>query len=446
MASKYRTGQTIPPEFPDILKDFVREILRHQPPNIFAFGSQYFREKAQNGGIGGGMSEEELVEYLTNLFLDSDKDGNGVLDKHEFKRLMQGADLGLSKKQIKFLYAEADINDDGTIEYREFIPACVELVMTIQARASTRSTLEDEEQQAQEAAADYFFHGMSKDELEHMLRESFNEADKDSSGQLDMKEFTAFLKSLPLNLTKREINMALMEVDTNQDGQVSLEEFVPLFHVIMIEMIKHSILDITRQPSELASFLIDLCQKMDTNLSGYLKHSRIAQCLRDADLGLSKFQIMMVMSEAPKDSDQGVAYEKFISSVAVPMIRNIVDVEESVQFKRTKAWKQVQDAEQQAELILGMSRDEFTKVMGTVFQEFDVDESGYLDETEFENAMRQSGIPFTDQQVMMLLSASDVNDDGRIQYGEFAEVAVQLMSYVQREAEVQGVMEQEEAA
>jgi len=52
------------------------------------------------------MSEEELVEYLTNLFLDSDQDGNGVLDKHEFKRLMQSADLGLTKKQIKFLYAE----------------------------------------------------------------------------------------------------------------------------------------------------------------------------------------------------------------------------------------------------------------------------------------------------------------------------------------------------
>lgn len=418
----------------------LSQILRNQPPNIFSFGAQYFKEKANQGTGGGGMSEEELVEYLTHLFLESDKDGNGVLDKQEFKRLMQSADLGLSKKQIKFLYAEADINDDGTIEYREFIPACVELVMTMQARANTRAQAEEEEAEAHTAAADYFFHGMSKEELEHMLRQSFDEADKDHSGQLDMKEFTAFLKSLPLNLTKKEINMALMEVDTNQDGQVSIEEFVPLFHVIMIEMIKYSILDITRQPSELASFIVDLCQRQDHDGSGFLKPSRIANCIRDADLGLTKFQIMMIMSEAPA-GDSGVEYEKFLIATAVPMIKNIIDVEESVQYKRTKAWKQVQEAEQQAELILGMSRDEFTQVMGSVFQEFDVDESGYLDEVEFENAMRKSGIPFTDQQIMMMLSASDVNDDGRIQYGEFAEVAVQLMAYVQREADLQQVMD-----
>ena len=42
--------------------------------------------------------------------------GNGVLDKVEFKRLMQEADLGLSSKQIKLLYSQADINEDGTIE------------------------------------------------------------------------------------------------------------------------------------------------------------------------------------------------------------------------------------------------------------------------------------------------------------------------------------------
>ncbi len=36
-------------------------------------------------------------------------------------------------------------------------------------------------------------------------------------------------------------------------------------------------------------------------------------------------------------------------------------------------------------------------------------------------------------QIMMLMAAADVNEDGHIQYGEFAEVAVQLMLYVQKE-------------
>jgi len=88
MASKYKTGHTIPPEFPDILKDFVREVLREQPANIFSFGAAYFQDKSDElGGTGGdggavaGMSEDALVEYLTSLFVAADVDKNGVLDR-----------------------------------------------------------------------------------------------------------------------------------------------------------------------------------------------------------------------------------------------------------------------------------------------------------------------------------------------------------------------------
>eukprot|EP00288_Rhodomonas_lens_P001440 CAMPEP_0177726846 /NCGR_PEP_ID=MMETSP0484_2-20121128/19997_1 /TAXON_ID=354590 /ORGANISM="Rhodomonas lens, Strain RHODO" /LENGTH=433 /DNA_ID=CAMNT_0019239443 /DNA_START=133 /DNA_END=1430 /DNA_ORIENTATION=- len=431
MASKFKTTHSIPADFPDILKDFVREILRNQPPNIFSFGADYFRDMADNVG-GGGMSEEDLVQYLTNLFVQSDGDGNGVLDKAEFKRLMQGADLGLSSKQIKLLYSQADINEDGTIEYREFIPACVELVISMQARSKLRHQKEEDEAEAEAMAEDYFFHGMSKDELEFMIREAFTQADKDQSGELDLKEFQAFLKDIPLNLTKREINMAMMEVDTNQDGKVSLEEFIPLFHVIMIELIKHSFLEVNREPSELASFLFGCCQEHDQEGSGFLPPNKLARAFRDADLGLTKFQIMTIVGEAKK-GPKGIEYEAFILDTAVDMIHTIVNVEESMQYKRTQAWKQVQDAEDEAEHILGMSKDDFTKIMGAVFHQYDVDQSGVLDEQEFENAMRNSGIPFTEQQVLMLMAAADMNDDGGIQYGEFAEVAVQLMAYVARE-------------
>ena len=101
-----------------MLKDFVREILREQLKTYMPSAQTTF-EKASSGGVGGGMSEEELVDQLTTLFLQADQDGNGVLDKHEFKKLMHDANLGLTKKQIKLLYSQADMNDDGSIEYRE---------------------------------------------------------------------------------------------------------------------------------------------------------------------------------------------------------------------------------------------------------------------------------------------------------------------------------------
>lgn len=39
--------------------------------------------------------------------------------------------------------------------------------------------------------------------------------------------------------------------------------------------------------------------------------------------------------------EQGIEYEAFILDTAVDMIHTIVNVEESMQYKRTQAWKQV---------------------------------------------------------------------------------------------------------
>ena len=88
-----------------------------------------------------------------------------------------------------------------------------------------------------------------------------------------------------------------------------------------------------------------------------------------------------------------------------------------------------------------MPRDEFAQVMGSVFKQYDADNSGYLDMQEFENAVRNSGIPFTPDMIRMLMAAADSNEDGQIQYGEFAEVAVQLMAYMQREEQIMAQME-----
>eukprot|EP00802_Teleaulax_amphioxeia_P011854 Tamp_11891.p1 GENE.Tamp_11891~~Tamp_11891.p1 ORF type:complete len:492 (+),score=144.46 Tamp_11891:135-1478(+) len=438
MASKFRTSHTIPVEFPEVLKDFVREILREQPQNIYAFGAEYFREKANDIAGGGGISEEDLVNQLTTLFLQADVDGNGVLDKHEFKKLMHDASLGLTKKQIKLLYSQADMNDDGSIEYREFIPACVELILSIQAREAARAEAEAMEAEA-EAEADYFFHGMSQDELEFLIREAFKAADTDGSGELSLKEFQTFLRDLPLNLTKKEINMAMMEVDTNQDGQVSLDEFIPLFHVIMREMIKNQILAVNREPDELAEYLIACCQEYDLDATGYIREQKLARALREADLGLTKFQIMTVVGEAPAGAN-GIEYEAFISGTASRMITELMNVSEEMQYKRTSAWKQIQGAEEEAEQVLGMDRDAFAMTMTSIFQEYDADHSGYLDPQEFEAAMRNCGIPFNDNQIRMLMAATDMNEDGLVEYGEFAQVALQLMEYVQREQQISEAM------
>ena len=43
MASKYLQKYPIPSDFPELLHDFAREVLRDQPENIYEYGAFYFK-------------------------------------------------------------------------------------------------------------------------------------------------------------------------------------------------------------------------------------------------------------------------------------------------------------------------------------------------------------------------------------------------------------------
>ena len=43
MASKYLQKYPVPSNFPDLLHDFTREVLRDQPADIYDYGFAYFK-------------------------------------------------------------------------------------------------------------------------------------------------------------------------------------------------------------------------------------------------------------------------------------------------------------------------------------------------------------------------------------------------------------------
>ena len=43
MASKYLQKYPIPGDFPQLLHDFTKEVLRDQPDDIYEYGYQYFK-------------------------------------------------------------------------------------------------------------------------------------------------------------------------------------------------------------------------------------------------------------------------------------------------------------------------------------------------------------------------------------------------------------------
>lgn len=352
MSSKFAKQYSIPPEFPDILKDFTREILRNQPANINEFAAKYFDclaqglpADAQGGrGMGGAddepeMSLEEVEAIIQDLFHKYDSDGNGYLDPREFRSLMTDLQqrMDFPPDEVFRFLSEADQNADGMIEYEEFIPLALQIIQGMYAKKRFEQHMEDVEQQAE----DLLVHGMSRDELTDIVANIFERMDSDGSGTLSKQEFITALTSMELGLTRREINTIMFQIDQDQDGNISYREFVPFAFDLLHKLTSLRLLETEMEHDELAQFLMDLFKSKDTEMTGHLHVDDMRDLLHQAMLGLSRMQIYTVISEADTNTDMMIAYANFIPR-AVGLIRSMLSFERSI-------LKESKDTDQDAE-------------------------------------------------------------------------------------------------
>ena len=66
--------------------------------------------------------DQDLYTEIVNVFKDFDKNGNGVIDSHEFEDLIQALGFtDVSKQDIETLFKDIDLNSDSTISFAEFL-------------------------------------------------------------------------------------------------------------------------------------------------------------------------------------------------------------------------------------------------------------------------------------------------------------------------------------
>ena len=51
---------------------------------------------------------------------------------------MQRVDLGISPQEMRFVISEADENEDGVVDYKEFISLAVDMIQSFRARNNAK--------------------------------------------------------------------------------------------------------------------------------------------------------------------------------------------------------------------------------------------------------------------------------------------------------------------
>ena len=65
-------------------------------------------------------NEEELDE-LREAFDYNDRDGDGRIQLDEFSAMLDELEAGMSAKEIEIGFQDIDTNDDGLIDFSEFV-------------------------------------------------------------------------------------------------------------------------------------------------------------------------------------------------------------------------------------------------------------------------------------------------------------------------------------
>lgn len=337
-----------------------------------------------------GLAKEE-IEELSKLFQKYDKDGSGMLNNFEVKKVL--ADFGLEPKtreertEINELLIESDKDETGEFNFMEFV------LILVKIRAKLK------ELQLAE------------------LQKKFMEADQDGSGDLDMSEVMRILKQIGFEPRTEEeqtyVSKVVEENDADGSGEVSFDEFQKLVSQV------RSGLALTRRKAEVRikaehgiddelfqafrpelQTLLENFKRYDRDGSGQLDHDESFMVLSDAGLlprtRTERIEIQEMMQTLDIEGNGQFSFGEFLD-MTYRIRRMMVEREEAQLYGLFQQY----DADQSGELgsleifkiledfkMLPKTRAEQDEIKA-VLEEVDQDGSGNLEFKEFQILMQK---------------------------------------------------------
>ncbi|XP_010245208.1 PREDICTED: probable calcium-binding protein CML18 [Nelumbo nucifera] len=140
--------------------------------------------------------DDEQIAELREIFRSFDRNNDGSLTQLELGSLLRSLGLKPSQEQLDALIQRADMNNNGFVEFSEFVALVSPELLT------TKSPYTEEQ-----------------------LRQLFRMFDRDGNGYITAAELAHSMAKLGHALTATELTGMIKEADTNGDGRINFQEF-----------------------------------------------------------------------------------------------------------------------------------------------------------------------------------------------------------------------------
>merc|ERR1711871_433403 len=336
--------------------------------------------------------------------------GDGVLSPIEFADLLSRSGFNLRPAVILKLVKEADVNQDGVIEYEEFIPAMLRL------RNAPKSYFDDA---PENVAADMpKWDEVPEAMLEKYLGKLFAIGDTNGDGVLQPQEFLELLTRCGLRFPAEVVLEIFLKADANEDGVIEYDEFIPAMKAIIAGAKEAqsggndmpSIEDVP--PAMLERYFQKLFAVADVNGDGVLQPSEFKRLLELSGFNFDQATVRKLLNAADVNQDGVIEYDEF-----VPVAMEILKAQKASEASGVSNMPALEDVPPAM----------LKRYLQKLFAVADVNGDGVLQPAEFKRLLELSGFNFPPATVRKLLNAADVNKDGVIEYDEFVPVALEIL-------------------
>ncbi|KAL2921440.1 putative calcium-binding protein CML18 [Bienertia sinuspersici] len=144
----------------------------------------------------GVKLDDDQITELREIFRTFDRNNDGKLTQLELGSLLRSLGLKPSEDQLETLIQAADKNNNGMIEFSEFISLVAPDLIPAKCPYS-----------------------------EEQLKQLFKMFDRDGNGLITAAELAHSMAKLGHALTAEELTGMIKEADTDGDGCISFQEF-----------------------------------------------------------------------------------------------------------------------------------------------------------------------------------------------------------------------------
>lgn len=156
---------------------------------------------------------------------------------------------------------------------------------------------------------------------------------------------------------------------------------------------------------ELQKIMMDVFTNADADGSGQLSRKEFLSAIKEADLGLTRKEINVLMAKVDADGDGNISYEEF-----APLCFDIlVEILMSEIVEKEKSPSQLED------------------FLQDLFGSGDPDNSGMLTLAELRELLRSADLGLTRLQIHTVLSEADEDESGFVAYRKFCGVAASMI-------------------